>query len=179
MYSEEKKSDIFIKENVSPSVLQNDFLGIGVTSKFMLIANKKNELFCWIFDQDESLRTAIQIPLPEKEKGYQAIFYTDKNSLHSIFKYNRYYFYFNTRAGKVKLLNKLNDLNVESIAFDNNANDACTNTILIGTDKGKIYGLYLEYDFKNDKIVSDKLTELIQLKYERRICGLSVSLFLL
>lgn len=171
------KDSIFTLKLLSLPISQNEILGIGVCNKFLIISNKKNEVFRWIFDQDDSLRTAHSIPLPDKSRGQVTKFYIDNKGNHTIFKHNSYYFYFNIQSQKIKQIHKLNDVSVESVAFDETAGENSTNTILIGTDKGKIYGYQIDYDARTDK-VTEKMTELIKLKQEKIIYGLSVSFYI-
>lgn len=170
--SHEKEDPIFKLKSLSLQIIYNDILGIGVSNKFLLISNKKNEVFRWIFDKDTSIRNTYSIPLPEKERGASTKFFCDQSGNHTIFKHNRYFFYFNIQSEKIKLLTKFSDINIESVAFDESASEQSTNTILIGSDKGKIYGYQIDYDVKNDKI-TEKITEFIKLKNDSAIQGIA------
>lgn len=166
--------DIFFLKTLNLPIPQNDILAISVSSQYLLVTNKRSELYRWVFDQDDSLKQPFNLPLPEKEKGFFSKIFCDLKSYHSIIRYNKHYFYFNTRSQKLKQLTRLSDISVESVAFDETAMDSSPNTLLLGTDKGRIYSFSFDYDFKLDKVVNEKLTELIQLK-EKTIYGLSVS----
>lgn len=155
------------------SIPNNEILSMGVCSKFLIISNKLNKVFRWIYDQDDSLRTAYSIPLPDKERGHFSRFFCQQKGYHTIFKHNRYYYYFNIHSNSIKLLHKLNDLIIESIAFNENAGEYSTDTILLGNDNGIIYGYQIDYDLKNEK-VTEKITEFIKLKHRKPINGLAV-----
>ena len=178
MNFDDDNDEIFRFNSLNLTILQNnEILGIGVSSKYLLLTNKKNEMFCWFNGNDDSLRTPIQIPLLEKEKGYFTKFYCDEKGHNTIFKHNKFYYYFNTRAMKIKQLTKLNDLMIESVAFDINAGDSSTGTILLGTDRGKIFTFSIDFDFKNDKLINEKLVEMITIKNEKKISGIAVIFF--
>ena len=165
--------NIFNLKQLKLNIPNSEFTGIGICPKYMIFANRKNEIFRWIYDnKEDSLRNAYNIPLPEKERGLSTKFYCDQKGYHCIFKHNRYYFYFNFKSEKIKLLTKFNDINIESIAFDESNSESSTNTILIGTDKGRIYGYQLDYDIRTDK-VTEKITEYIKLKSEKSIYGIA------
>ena len=94
----------------------------------MLFSNKKNEIFRWIFNEEESLNNAYSIPLQEKERGYFTKFFCENKGNHTIFKHNKSVFYFHLKASKIKELFKLREINVESIAFDERASDTSNST---------------------------------------------------
>lgn len=179
MNYESDYQDIFVLKTLSLPIINNEILAIGVSSQCLFITTKKNELYRWVYNQDDSLKTAYNFPFAEKEKAYYSKIFCDFKSNHAIVKQNTKYYYFNSKYLKLKLLTKLSDINVESIAFDETAGENSPNTLLIGTDKGKIFSYNLEYDNKLDKITSEKLVELIQLKHEKTINGIAVSLKLL
>jgi hypothetical protein len=168
--------DIFNLKQLSLSMLQNEVLAIGVSNNYLMLSNKKNEIYRWIFNYEDSLKIPYTIPIPDKEKGYQSKFFCDQRSYHTIIKQNRYYYYFNSKTSKIKQLVKLNDVNVESVAWDETSGSEFGNSLLLGTDKGKIFNYQFEFDVKTDKIINEKLTELIQLKQERIIYGIAVSI---
>jgi len=166
--------DIFNLKQLSLSMLQNEILAIGVSSDYLMLTNKKNEIYRWVFKNEDSLKIPHNIPILFKEKGCQSKIFCDQRSYHTIIKQNRYYYYFNSKTSKIKQLVKLNEVNVESLAWDETSGEF-GNSLLLGTDKGKIYNYQFEFDVKTDKIINEKLTELIQLKQERIIYGIAVS----
>lgn len=176
MNTDNDYQDIFLLKSLMLPITQSEILSIGSSSNYLLIVNRKNELFKWVFDQEDSLKTPFVLPLIEKEKGYNAKIFCDNKSCHSIIRYNKSYVYFNSKFNKTKLLPKLADLTILSIAFDEKALENSPNNILLGTDKGRIFSYSFLYDIKGDRIVNEILVELIQLKQEKPIYGLAVSI---
>lgn len=94
---------------------------MGICQKFLIFANKKNEIFRWIFDDLESTKQVYQLPpVPEKllvskifcdQKGHHTIIYLSNSQV-------KMCFYFHHRAQKFKELQKLKDLQIESLSFD-------------------------------------------------------------
>jgi hypothetical protein len=100
---------------------KKDIAAIGFCQKFLIFSNKKNEIFRWIFDDPESTKQLFQIP-PVIEKLYVSKIFCDSKGHHTIiFLSNsqvKLSFYLHIRSNKLKELQKLKDIQIESIAFD-------------------------------------------------------------
>jgi hypothetical protein len=110
-------------------ILLTIVLGIGVSQQFLIMSNKKNEVFRWTYD-DESLRHAYSIPMQEREKGVFTKFFCEPRGYHTLFKHNKNLYYFHIRSNKIKELFKLKEINVESIGWDERCSELSTNVIL-------------------------------------------------
>lgn len=160
----ETYSDLFNLKSISLPVNQSEILSIGVSQQYLILSNKKNEVFRWVFNDDESLKQAYNIPLLEKEKGVFSKFFCEPRGNHTIIRHNKGVYYFNIRSSKIKELFKLKEISVESIGWDErNNSDSTTSQILIGSDNGNIYSYQIDYDIKQDTL-KEKMTHLIQLK---------------
>lgn len=96
-----------------------------------MFSNKKNEIFRWIFEDPESTKQVFQLP-PVIEKLYVSKIFCENKGNHTIiFLSNsqvKMSFYFNIRSNKFKELQKLKDIQIESVAFDDiKSNDYSTN----------------------------------------------------
>lgn len=100
---------------------------MGISEKFIMISNKKNEVYRWIFNNDESIKNSYTIPLQEREKGVFTKFFCEPNGNHTIIKHNKYMFYFNFESQKIKELYRLRDINIESIAWEDKSTINSTN----------------------------------------------------
>ena len=160
----EASSDLFVLKSIPLNILQHEMLAIGVSQQCLVLSNKKNEVFRWVFTDNDSLNQAYNIPMQEKEKGVFTKFFCEPRGNHTIFRHNKNVYYFNIRSNKIKELFKLREVPVESIGWDErNTSESTTNQILIGSDNGNIYSYQVDYDLKLDTI-KEKLTSLIQLK---------------
>lgn len=128
----ESGSDVFNLKSVSLPSLQNDILAIGVSQQFLMFSNKKSEVFRWIYNDDESLKQAYNIPMQEKERGVFSKFFCEPKGNHTIFRHNKNMFYFNIRSNRIKELFKLKEFTVESIGWDEKStNEFNTNVNII------------------------------------------------
>lgn len=93
----------------------------------MILSNKKNEIFRWVFNDYESIKNAYSIPLMEREKGTYTKFFCEHRGHHCIFKHNKNFYYFNIRSSRIKELTKLKDLGLESIGWDDKSTENSTN----------------------------------------------------
>ena len=97
-------------------------MAIGISYEFLLIANKKNQIYRWIFRDPESTKQMFPIPFSSPERINVSKIFCDSKGLHSIiFLSNastRISYYFHIKTQKFKELTKLKDINVESIAWD-------------------------------------------------------------
>ena len=149
----ETYSDLFNLKSISLPVNQSEILSIGVSQQYLILSNKKNEVFRWVFNDDESLKQAYNIPLLEKEKGVFSKFFCEPRGNHTIIRHNKGVYYFNIRSSKIKELFKLKEISVESIGWDErNNSDSTTSQILIGSDNGNIYSYQIDYDIKQDTL---------------------------
>lgn len=103
-------------------------LAVGNSERFLIFSNKKNEVFRWIFNEDDSMNNAYNIPMQEKEKGVFTKFFCEPRGNHTIIKHNKNIYYFHLRSSKILPLLKLRDINVESIGWDEKAADTYLTT---------------------------------------------------
>ncbi len=145
----------------------------------MILANKSREIFRWVFNDDSSLKYGYTIPITEPKAKVNKIFCSN-NGYHTIItvegKENYFAFYLNSRSNKIRELFKVKDQNIliECVGWDERCNEFSTNVttyfniillqpILLGTDKGSIHSLQIDYDLKSDNI-KEKLSLLLALK---------------
>ena len=106
-----------------------DYIAIAVCEPYLMMANRKCEIYRWFFK--DSLNYATLIPNSEKaavnkifinQKGYHAIITLSNKD-------NKFGYYFNIKSQKIKELFKIKELgiSIESIAWDEKCSDASTN----------------------------------------------------
>ena len=96
----EPSSELFNLKSISLPVNQSDILSLGSSQQFLMFSNKKNEVFRWVFNEEDSLKQAYNIPLQDKEKGVFTKFFCEPRGNHTIFRHNKGIFYFNIRIAK-------------------------------------------------------------------------------
>ena len=86
-----------------------------------MFSNKKNEIYRWIFEDPESTKQVFPIP-PVLEKLQVSKIFCESKGYHSIIflssAQNKLSYYFHLKSQKFKELNKLKDVHIESLAFD-------------------------------------------------------------
>jgi len=102
-------------------------LGIGFCQNYLIVSNKKNEIFRWVFNDSESIKNAYNIPIMEREKGTYTKFFCEPKGNHTIFKHNKNFYYFNIKSNKIRELSKLKDIGLESIGWDDKSTELTTN----------------------------------------------------
>ena len=104
---------------------------LSVSSKFLLFTNKKNEIFRYIIDDEDSLRQAFIIPSIDKLQISKI--FSDFKGNHSIIGLQylqiKVNYYFNHKTNKFKELPKLKDNLIETIAWDENSTELSSNVI--------------------------------------------------
>ena len=105
-------------------------LAIGVSQQFLILSNKKNEIYRWCYDS-ESQRQAYSVPMQEKEKGIFSKFFCEPQGYHTIFRHNRSIYYFHLKSTKIKELFKLKEIVVESIGWDEKCPEHTTNVNIL------------------------------------------------
>lgn len=108
-----------------------DVSAMGVCQKFLIFSNKKNEIFRWIFDDPESTKQVYPLPAVIEKLFISKIFCDSKGNHTIIFLSNaqvKMSFYFHFKSQKFKELQKLKDIQIESLAFDEvKSNEYTTN----------------------------------------------------
>jgi hypothetical protein len=105
-------------------------LSVGLCQNYLIVSNKKNEIYRWIFSDYESIKNAYNIPLLEKEKATNTKFFCEPKGNHTIFKHNKNFYYFNIKSYKIKELTKLRDIGLKSIGWDDKSTENSTNVKL-------------------------------------------------
>src|SRR5690349_18821585 len=103
---------------------------MGVSEQFLILSNKKNEIFRWTYD-NESAKQAYNIPMQEKEKGIMTKFFCEPKGYHTIFRHNRSVYYFHIKSTKIKELFRLKEIVVESIGWDEECGEHSTNVRVV------------------------------------------------
>ena len=57
----ENYSDVFITRQISQLIPAGEVLGIGLCQNYLIVSNRKNEIFRWVFNDYESIKNAYNI----------------------------------------------------------------------------------------------------------------------
>jgi hypothetical protein len=102
---------------------------LSVSSRFLIFSNKKNEIFRYIFNDEESLQQAFIIPNIDRFQIYRI--FSDFKGNHTIitlqYLQTRVNYYFNHKTLKFRECSKLKDVCIEVIAWDDNSSELSTN----------------------------------------------------
>lgn len=79
--------------------------------------------------------------------------------------------YLHLSATRSILLHKLHEFNVQSVAWSPAADGFCTREVLLGTDRGVIIELCLDYDYANSELKSQSFNRLIEIPGSPCIAG--------
>jgi len=94
-----------------------------------MFSNKKNEIFRYIYNDEDSLRQAFIIPGIDRFKINKI--FSDHKGNHSIISLQLFQsktnFYFNHKLNKFKECNRMKDLIIEEISWDENTSEFSTN----------------------------------------------------
>jgi hypothetical protein len=116
----------FIQNESKKKFSKHIVLAMGVSEQFLIVSNKKNEIYRWTYD-NESVRQAYNIPMADKVKGVFTRFFCEPKGYHTIFRHNTSVYYFHIKSQKIKELFKLKEILVESIGWDEHNGEHSTN----------------------------------------------------
>lgn len=177
----ESMPSIFELKSADLKLPSMDIIGFGVSSKYLLISNKKNEIYKCPFNTQEE-PTKINFILADKDRTPSIVFFCDTKGIHTIIKYigkKTNYFYLNSNSTKTKLLTALSkseNVDITAISFNEEANEDSTRLLILGSLRGRLYGYQID-DINGDKITERPLVELLRLKNDNTVYGISVRFY--
>lgn len=180
--NEAPSSSIFqLIKSVDNRLTSSDILGFGISSKYLLVSTKKNEIYKYPFNTQED-PVKINFIVAEKDRSQSIMFFCDTKGMHTIIKYmgkKTNYFYLNSSSTKTKLLSSLSkneNLDISAICFNEDASEESTRLIILGSAKGRLYGFQLD-EISGDKLVEKPPVELLRLKNDNTVSGISVRFY--
>ena len=157
-----------------PATQQNiNILCMSSSRKYIYLVTERSELLRVESDTLRTIQQAYTIPQPESIPNFHenlTKIWTDRNGNHSIIRYNRGIFYFNSAGSNVKELQSLKGKEICAVGFDDrNADQKKTGNFLAADYSNNIYECNItieNYDVKGDYTINDTAEKLSTLNFK-------------
>ena len=165
----ESTSDKFALNRFNlPMSQQNiNILSMSSSKRYIYLVTERSELLRIESNTLKPIQQAYTIPNPEtKPKFYENLtkIWTDRNGNHSIIRYNRGIFYFNSNGTMVKELKNFRGIEICTVGFDDrNADPQNTNNFIATDYLNNIYECNIEvekYELNGDYQIKDTIEKL-------------------